>query len=126
MSKLAGKVAIVTGAAQGIGAAYARGLAAAGAAVALCDVADPAAVVDITDGQAVAAFAKRANDELGGLQILVNNAALFGAVRRKPFTEIDAAEWDKVMTVNTRGSFECCKAVFPFMQAAGYGKIINI
>jgi NAD(P)-dependent dehydrogenase (short-subunit alcohol dehydrogenase family) len=58
--------------------------------------------------------------------VLVNNAALFGKIAMKPFMEISSEEWDRVMTVNTRGSFECVKAVFPVMQRQGYGKIINI
>lgn len=141
MSELSGRVAIITGAAQGIGAQYARGLAAAGAAVGVCDITDPAAVVeeiraaggdamgrivDITDGAAVRAFAADTCARLYGLDILVNNAALFGALRRKPLMDIDAEEWDRVMTVNVRGTFECVKAVTPFMRSKGYGKIINI
>ncbi|MET0988986.1 MAG: glucose 1-dehydrogenase [Steroidobacteraceae bacterium] len=141
MTQLAGKAAIVTGAAQGIGAEYARGLAAAGAAVSLCDITDPAAVVneinaaggkaigrivDITDSQAVKGLAQATHDAFGRVDILVNNAALFGALRRKPLLEIDAQEWDKVMTVNVRGTFECVKAVVPLMRAQGYGKIINV
>jgi NAD(P)-dependent dehydrogenase (short-subunit alcohol dehydrogenase family) len=138
---LANKTAIVTGAAQGIGAAYARGLAAAGAAVSVCDILDPTPVVkeieaaggaamgrivDITDGAAVRAFAKDTQVKLGDPAILVNNAAIFAALRRKPLLEIESEEWDRVMRVNVRGSFECAKAVIPFMSANGYGKIINI
>jgi NAD(P)-dependent dehydrogenase (short-subunit alcohol dehydrogenase family) len=141
MIELSGKTAIVTGAAQGIGAQYARGLAAAGAAVSVCDLSDPASIVneiraagakvmgrivDITDGAAVRAFAAETNAELGGLDILVNNAALFGTLKRKPLLDIDSQEWDRVMTVNVRGPFECVKAVTPFMRAKGYGKIINV
>jgi NAD(P)-dependent dehydrogenase (short-subunit alcohol dehydrogenase family) len=141
MGELTGKAAIITGAAQGIGAQYARGLAAAGAAVSVCDIADPAAlvseiraaggkvmgsIVDITDGAAVRAFAEQTHAQLGSVDILVNNAALFGTLKRKPLMEIDAQEWDRVMTVNVRGPFECVKAVTPFMRAKGYGKIINI
>jgi NAD(P)-dependent dehydrogenase (short-subunit alcohol dehydrogenase family) len=141
MAELTGKVAIVTGAAQGIGAEYARGLAAAGAAVGLCDILDPAPVVgeivaaggkaigqviDITDGAAVRAFAKTTHATLRGLDILINNAAIFGKLSRKPLMEIDAEEWDRVMKVNVRGTFECVKAVTPFMRAQSYGKIINI
>jgi NAD(P)-dependent dehydrogenase (short-subunit alcohol dehydrogenase family) len=141
MFQLEGKVAIVTGAAQGIGAEYARGLAAAGAAVSLCDILDPQAVVDeivaaggkaigrvvdITDGAAVRNFAASTEEKLGGLHILVNNAALFVALSRKPLMEIETEEWDRVMQVNVRGSFECVKAVVPYMKAKGYGKIVNI
>ena len=56
----------------------------------------------------------------------MNNAALFGKIAMKPFSEITSEEWDRVMTVNTRGPFECVKAVLPVMQRQGYGKIINI
>jgi NAD(P)-dependent dehydrogenase (short-subunit alcohol dehydrogenase family) len=139
--ELKGKVAVVTGSAQGIGAEYARGLAAAGAAVSLCDILDPKAVVDeivgaggkaigqivdITDGAAVRAFVASTQEKLGGLDILVNNAALFVALNRKALTEIETEEWDRVMRVNVRGSFECVKAVIPHMKAKRYGKIINI
>ena len=62
----------------------------------------------------------------GGIQVLVNNAALFGKIARKPFAEIDSDEWDRVMAVNTRGPFECVKAVLPVMRRQRYGKIINI
>jgi NAD(P)-dependent dehydrogenase (short-subunit alcohol dehydrogenase family) len=141
MFQLKGKVAMVTGAAQGIGAEYARGLAAAGAAVSLCDILDPKAVVDeivaaggtaigrvvdITDGAAVRGFAAITQEELGGPDILVNNAALFVALSRKPLMDIETDEWDRVMRVNVRGSFECVKAVVPYMKAKGYGKIVNI
>jgi NAD(P)-dependent dehydrogenase (short-subunit alcohol dehydrogenase family) len=141
MNELTGKTAIITGAAQGIGAHYARGLAAAGAAVSVCDVADPGSlvdeiraaggrimgrIVDITDGAAMRAFAEETHAQFGGPDILVNNAALFGALKRKPLMEIDAQEWDRVMTVNVRGPFECVKAVVPFMRSKGYGKIVNI
>jgi NAD(P)-dependent dehydrogenase (short-subunit alcohol dehydrogenase family) len=141
MAELTGKAAIITGAAQGIGAQYARGLAAAGADVSLCDIADPAAVVDeiraaggnaigrivdITVGAAVRSFAEETHTRLGGLDILVNNAALFGTLKHQPMMDIDAHEWDRVMTVNVRGTFECVKAVTPFMRSKGYGKIINI
>lgn len=141
MARLTGKVAIVTGAAHGIGAVYAKALAAEGASVGLFDVTDPAAVVreirdgggqavggiaDVTDAAAVAAMARTTAEAFGGIHILVNNAGLFAALTLKPFTEISSAEWDKVMAVNLRGVFECSKAVMPWMTAQGYGKIINI
>ena len=141
MNRLSGKVAIVTGAAQGIGAVYARALAAEGALVSLSDVTAPDATVaaireaggqavgctaDVTDPQAVAAMVARTVEAFGGVHVLVNNAALFAALALKPFTDIPSAEWDRVMTVNVRGTFECCKAVAPEMKRQGYGKIINI
>jgi NAD(P)-dependent dehydrogenase (short-subunit alcohol dehydrogenase family) len=141
MERLKDRVAIVTGAGQGIGRAYAKALAAAGAAVAVCDLNDCATtvreieaargraiggIVDVCDARAVAAFVERTASELGSVDILVNNAAIFAALSLKPFTEISSEEWDKVLTVNVRGSFECAKAVVPKMRAKGYGKIINV
>jgi len=141
VDRLDGKVAIVTGAAQGIGAVYARALAECGAAVAVCDVRDPAPlvaeiveaggkaagdVVDVTDAKAIAAFVKEVGERFGGIDILVNNAALFGGLERKPFLQIETAEWDRVMTANTRSVFECTKAVVPAMRARGGGKVVNI
>jgi NAD(P)-dependent dehydrogenase (short-subunit alcohol dehydrogenase family) len=65
-------------------------------------------------------------ERFGRLDILVNNAALFGNVKRKPFEEIESDEWDRMMAVNVRGSFECTKAVAPTMRSQKYGKIVNI
>jgi NAD(P)-dependent dehydrogenase (short-subunit alcohol dehydrogenase family) len=141
MNRLTGKVAIVTGAAQGIGATYARALAAEGAKLSLCDLAEPAAIAaeiragggealsraaDVTDPAAVTALVAATEQAFGGVHVLVNNAAMFGSLRPKPFTEISSEEWDRVMAVNTRGPFECAKAVVPVMRRQGYGKIINI
>lgn len=141
MAKLQGRTVIVTGAAQGIGAAYALALAKEGANLALCDIAAPeatkaavealgaqalAAPCDITDGKAVQDFVAQIAAHFGGVQVLVNNAALFGNLSLKKLEEIESAEWDKVMAVNVRGSFECIKAVTPLMREAGYGKIINV
>lgn len=141
MMRLKERVAIVTGAAQGIGAAYARALAEAGAAVVLADILDGASAVapivaaggrafhhtaDVSSPASVAALVEETLKRFGRIDILVNNAAVFGTLTNKPFTEIDGAEWDKVMAVNVRGSFECAKAVFPAMRERNYGKIVNI
>ena len=64
--------------------------------------------------------------QFGRIDILVNNAAMIYGITRKPFMEIPVAEWDKLMTVNLRGPFLCCRAVFPQMEKQGKGKIINI
>jgi NAD(P)-dependent dehydrogenase (short-subunit alcohol dehydrogenase family) len=139
--RLQGKVAIITGAAQGIGAEYARALAAEGAAVIVADVLDAAPVAqeitgkggqalalrcDVTDPTSVQAMVAATLERFGKLDILVNNAALFGNVKRKPFEEIESAEWDRMMAVNVRGAFECVKAVAPAMRSQKYGKIVNI
>ena len=141
MARLAGTAAIVTGAAQGIGAHYAKALAAEGAKVCVCDIDPPDRVVDeiraargeaigqvcdVTDPASVRALVQATERKFGGVQVLVNNAALFGKIAMKPFTEITSEEWDRVMAVNVRGSFECVKAVLPVMQRQNYGKIINI
>ncbi|MEM1261654.1 MAG: glucose 1-dehydrogenase [Pseudomonadota bacterium] len=138
---LAGRVAIVTGAAQGIGAELAVGLAAAGAEVVVADVADGAAVVkrieaaggralahvtDITDDTSLAATVALAEREFGGVDLLVNNAAVFGGLKPTPLLELDSDEWDQVMCVNVRGVWQAVKAVVPAMQARGGGCIVNI
>lgn len=139
--RLAGKVAIVTGAAQGIGASYARRLAAEGASVVVADVVDAAPVVaeiqaaggqallahvDVTSSAQTAAMVQSAIANFGQLDILVNNAGLFANLSFKAIDDIQAEEWDRVMAVNVRGVFECCKAAAPVMRARGYGKIVNI
>ena len=139
--RLKDKVAIVTGAAQGIGAAYARGLAKEGAAVAVVDILDPKPVakeivgndgkalplvVDVSDEKQTREMAKKVADTFGHIDILVNNAAIYGTIVRKPFEEITVEEWDKLYAVNVRGTFLCAKAVAPYMKAQKSGKIINI
>jgi NAD(P)-dependent dehydrogenase (short-subunit alcohol dehydrogenase family) len=138
---LAGKVALVTGGAQGIGARLAAGLAAEGAAVAILDVLDGGVAalavtdqggraisgrVDICEDAALARFVARIESELGGLDILVNNAALFGTLPPTPMMEISTEEWDRVMRVNVRGVWQCVKAVVPAMERRGGGAIVNI
>jgi NAD(P)-dependent dehydrogenase (short-subunit alcohol dehydrogenase family) len=139
--RLGGKVAIVTGGARHIGAAYCRKLAAEGAAVVIADVLDGEGVVKeiaATGGQAIALKVDVSREEdtarmaaeavrvFSRIDILVNNAAIFINLQRHPFYEISAEEWDRVSAVNIKGPFLCAKAVFPQMKQQRSGKIINI
>jgi NAD(P)-dependent dehydrogenase (short-subunit alcohol dehydrogenase family) len=141
MNDLAGKVAVVTGAAQGLGAEYAVQLARRGVKVIAVDaksadatVADVVAAggmaeaftVDIRDGDAVRSMVAQAAARHGGIDILVNNAAIAVDLDMKPFLQIEKADWQRVMDVNAGGTFECIKAVAPGMIERRSGKIINI
>lgn len=141
MSRLENKVAIITGGAQGIGAAYARAFATEGAKVVIADVAPAddliseitaaggtamATRTDVTDEAACADMAAQTINAFGRIDILVNNAALWVHVGHKPIMEISKAEWDKVLDVNINGMFLCTRAVIPQMTEQGYGKIVNI
>jgi NAD(P)-dependent dehydrogenase (short-subunit alcohol dehydrogenase family) len=141
-ANLAGKVAIVTGAARGIGRAYALGLAGAGAAVLVADLREDLGrdtakaieadggravfqTVDVADPDSTAAMAATAASELGGIDVLVNNAAMFASLRGGPFTDIEVDRWDRTMAVNVRGPWLCARAVVPHMRARGGGSIVN-
>jgi len=143
MTKLNDKVAIVTGAAQGIGATYAKALAAEGAKVVLTDVLDcaPAAAeiaaeyqgaetlvlaTDVSDEKATQAMIDQTVERFDRVDILVNNAAIFGTLVPGSFEDINVDEWDKLMAVNVKGPWLCTKAAAPVMRQQGYGKIINI
>src|SRR5262245_1921152 len=143
MARLAGRTSSVAGGARGIGRHCSRALAAEGARVMIADIADgkelaqelaaahgansvASAVVDVSDESAVKALVAATIDRFGKIDVLVNNAALYAPLRESKCTEIDAAVWDQVMAVNLRGPFLMVKHVAPHMQAAGYGKIINI
>src|ERR1700750_2553501 len=122
--RLSGKVAIVTGGARHIGAVDARKLASEGAAVVIADVLDGSEgngqietaggkaislTVDVSDEQDTARMAAETIKAFGLTDILVNNAAIFINIQRKPFDEITAEEWDKVSAVNIKGPFLCSK-----------------
>ena len=141
MDRLKQKVAIVTGGARGIGAAFCEAMALNGAKVVVADVLDGAAVVDriqkahgnaiycktdVASQPSVAAMVAEAVKAFGTVDVLVNNAGLFASLKKRSFLEIDGEEWDWVMAVNVRGSFECAKAVAPIMIAKNKGKIVNI
>lgn len=141
MKRVEGKVAIVTGAAQGIGAIYARALAAEGAKVVVSDILDGEAAAqgirdaggeaiyiraDVSNEASVQAMVDATAAAYSRVDILVSNAAIYANLKMRSFWEIDPAEWDKVMAVNVRGTFLCAKAAVPVMRANGYGRIINI
>jgi len=140
--ELTGKVAIVTGAATGIGKAIAAELHAGGAAVVLLDVASArdaceeigadggapvfAREADVTSPEQLDDAVAFATSELGTIDILVNNAALFTTVRHGPFEEIPVEEWRAVLDVNVMGPALCARAVLRAMRANGGGRIVNI
>ncbi len=141
MGQLSDKVAIVTGAARGLGRAYAEALAREGAAVLACDINDCgetvaavegaggralAAGVDVTDMDSCHAMARAAVDAWGRVDILVNNAALYAGLKGARFEQLDESQWDAAMTVNIKGVWQASKAVVDPMRAAGGGSIINI
>lgn len=142
--RLKGKVAIVTGGAKGLGRAFALRLAQEGANLMVVtrkdmdnlektvrqiqDLGGKASLfqADVARESDTGAMAKAAIDAFGKIDILVNNAAIYDGIKRKPFYEIDLDEWDLVMTVNVKGALLSARAVFPYMKEQGYGKIINL
>jgi NAD(P)-dependent dehydrogenase (short-subunit alcohol dehydrogenase family) len=136
--RLKNKVAIITGAARGIGAAFAVGFAKEGAKIVIGDIRDGQKTVeavrkagsqalyvktDVTEQDQCDALAKAAFDTFGAVDILINNAGIL--VQIKPFLEVTTEEWMQIMATNTLGPFHCTKAVFPYMKEKG-GRIINI
>jgi NAD(P)-dependent dehydrogenase (short-subunit alcohol dehydrogenase family) len=137
MGQLDGKVAIVTGAAQGIGRAIADGLAGEGARIVVADLqrAEVAAAsfpggvgltVDVSSEEDVARMADETVERCGSIDILVNNAGLYASLAMRPFTEIPLEEWRRVMDINVASMFLTCRAIVPGMREHGGGKIVNI
>ncbi len=139
--ELEGQIAIVTGGARAIGRAIAEALAGRGATVVSVDLAPSDETVaaieaaggsalsltaDVTDEPAVAAAFRQVLDGYERIDVLVNNAGLFAGIERRPFWEIDLAEWEHVLGVNVRSVFLCSRAVVEPMRAAGGGRIVNI
>jgi NAD(P)-dependent dehydrogenase (short-subunit alcohol dehydrogenase family) len=135
---LEGKVAIVTGAARGLGQAFAQRFAAEGAKVVAGDVRPCDATValapdaikgvtmDVTDPASVQGAVDAALQSFGRLDILVNNAALYGALKGAWFQDIEEDEWQRALDVNITGIWRCCKAALPALRDAGGGSIVNI
>ncbi|HYY59998.1 MAG TPA: 3-oxoacyl-ACP reductase family protein [Burkholderiales bacterium] len=136
--RLRDKVAIITGAGQGLGRAYARRFASEGARVVVAELnADKGRAVaaevgghfvrtDVADEASCNQLAAATVDKYGRIDILVNNAAVFSTLKMRPFWEIAAAEWDQLMAVNVRGVWLASKAVVPQMRKQASGRIVNI
>jgi NAD(P)-dependent dehydrogenase (short-subunit alcohol dehydrogenase family) len=139
---LKGKVVVVTGAAGGLGREFALGFAAEGAKIVAADVQEAglsetvsqvqaaggeaiAVKVDVTSRESTDALAQATLDHFGAIDVLVNNAAIYATLKRAKFTDIDSAEWDRVMSVNVKGAWNCSASVYPFMTQPG-GRIVNI
>ena len=138
--RLKDRVVIVTGAAQGLGKAFSVALAKEGARIMAADIAGCERTVDEVETSGGVATTMRADVSspeetqmmaeetvriFGRIDVLVNCAAFLTGLKRKPFFEIDPAEWDRVMAVNVKGPWLCTSAVFPHMKSQGKGKIIN-
>ena len=138
---LAGRTIIVTGAATGIGQAFAVGCGEQGANVVAADLNDAeetvAAIeavgaraiqvkVDVSDNASTEAMAKAATDAFGRIDGLVNNAAYFREIKLTPFQDIEDDVWDRTFAVNVKGIWHCCKAVLPAMREQSSGSIVNI
>jgi NAD(P)-dependent dehydrogenase (short-subunit alcohol dehydrogenase family) len=128
MGAVEGKVAIVTGGAQGIGRAIADGLAREGATVVVADLRPPEGGIqaDVSSEEDVARMVEETLGRHGRIDILVNNAGLYATLPMRPFTEIPLEEWRKVMDVNVASMFLTSRAVVPTMRGQGGGKIVNI
>ncbi len=128
MGRLEGKVALVTGGAQGIGRAIADGLVREGAEVVVADLNPPEGGIraDVSSEEDVTRMVEEALDRHGHIDILVNNAGLYASLQMRAFTEIPLEEWRHVMDVNVASMFLTSRAVVPVMREQGSGKIVNI
>ncbi|MDR3305202.1 MAG: SDR family oxidoreductase [Clostridiales Family XIII bacterium] len=135
------KVVIVTGAAGGLGREFSLRFAKEGGKIIAADIADTSETarliheaggeaacvkVDITDFASVESMCKTAEDAYGGIDGIVNNAAIYAGLTMEPFHQITEREWDRVMTVNAKGTWLCCKAVYPYLAKRDGGSIVNI
>ena len=136
--RLEGRVVIVTGGAQGLGKTYAQRLTAEGALVAIADINGTLAQTtaqeinalpiqtDVANRGSVQSMVDSVLQAYGKIDVLVNNAALFGPLEHQPIEDISVELWDRVMAINVRGVFLCCQAVGRTMLRAGRGSIVNI
>ena len=135
------KTVIVTGGARGLGRAYCEALAAEGANVVAADIRDTQKTVesvtsaggsaigvdlDVAQMDSCEAMAQAAVESFGGIDSLINNAALYGDISGGRFDQIPDEQWNKVMNVNIKGIWQCCKACVPHIRTAGGGTIVNI
>jgi 3-oxoacyl-[acyl-carrier protein] reductase len=136
MSRFEGKVAVVTGGARGIGEAYARALAAEGASVVIADLNERGKEVadeigglftstDVSDPGSVQRMAEAATGRFGGIDYLVNNAAIFGDMKLDFLFTVDWDYYKKFMAVNMDGALLCARACYPSMSERGGGAIVN-
>lgn len=134
------KVVIVTGGAGGLGRMYATAFAKEGAKLVVCDILDCSEtakeiessggevlslITDATNEESTAEMASKAFERFGGIDVLVNNAGIYGALQRATVDQMPVDEWDRVIASHGKSTFLCCKAVFPYMKQRG-GKIINV
>lgn len=143
--RLYNKVAIITGSARGLGKAFALRFAKEGANLTVCDLHDCGPVaeeievlgkevmplkIDISSEKETAEMVKRTVERFGRIDILINNAAVIGGLDipdfMKPADELTPADWDKMLGVNVKGTYLCCKAVIPHMKKQKKGNIVNI
>lgn len=139
--RLAGRVTIVTGAAGGLGFAFARRLAEEGSAVVLADLREESPEIqaftashphmlyvrtDVASLEQAHKLADTTLDKFGRIDALINNAGLFSDVSRRPFEELTLQDWEKMLAVNVIGTFACTRAVMSAMKAQKNGKIINV
>jgi len=143
LASLHERVVVITGAGQGIGRAFAKAFAAAGARAVIAERNEKraaavseeilradgqalAVTTDVADPASVKEMIEVVDDEYGRIDVLINNAAIFSTLEMRPFEQIPLEEWEDVLRVNITGAFLCARAVLPAMRRARWGRIINM